>query len=290
MTVIDTEHIDLDTPSGPMRTHIVRPAQPGKYSGITLYSEIFQVTAPIRRMAVQLASFGYIVAIPEVYHQYEPLGTVLAYDQAGSDRGNALKTTKPLANYDTDARAVLDYLAARQDCTGKLGVMGICMGGHLAFRAAMNPDVRGAVCFYATDIHKGSLGEGMHDDSLARAGEIKGELLMVWGRQDPHIPTEGRLAVLNRLNEVGTRLNWHEVNGAHAFLRDEGVRYDPELARSMFGRPRPLPPHSRRRLSFREPLIKSCFEGAGLQPRLRRTCKHWGFTPQGMLRTQSEAS
>ena len=43
------------------------------------------------------------------------------------------------------------------------------------------------------------------------------------------------MAVLTRLNEVGTRLNWHEVNGAHAFLRDEGPRYDPELARGMFG-------------------------------------------------------
>lgn len=235
MIVIDTEHIDLDTPTGVMRTHIVRPAAPGNYPGIILYSEIFQVTAPIHRTAVQLASYGYIVAVPEVYHEYEPLGTVLGYDQAGSDRGNALKTTKPLASYDSDARAVLDYLPTRFDCNGRLGVMGICMGGHLAFRAAMNPEVRGAVCFYATDIHKGGLGEGMKDDSMARAGDIKGELLMVWGRQDPHIPTEGRMAVLHRLNEVEAKLNWHEVNGAHAFLRDQGVRYDPELARSMFG-------------------------------------------------------
>ena len=105
----------------------------------------------------------------------------------------------------------------------------------LAFRCAMNPEVLGTVCFYATDIHKGGLGLGMNDNSYERAGEIKGELLMVWGRQDPHIPTEGRMKVLNRLNELGTRLNWHEVNGAHAFLRDEGVRYDPDLARSMFG-------------------------------------------------------
>jgi carboxymethylenebutenolidase len=234
MTVIDTEHIDLPTPSGPMRTHIVRPAAPGRYPGIQLFSEIFQVTAPIHRTAVQLAGHGYVIAIPEVYHEYEPLGTVLEYDQTGSDRGNTLKTTKPVQAYD-DARAVLAYLASRPDCTGKLGVMGICLGGHLAFRAAMNPSVLGAVCFYATDIHKGTLGAGMHDDSLARAAEIKGELLMVWGRQDPHIPTEGRMTLLNRLNQVGTRLNWHEVNGAHAFLRDQGIRYDPELARSMFG-------------------------------------------------------
>jgi len=234
MIVTDTEFIDLPTPSGPMRTHIVRPVAEGRYPGIVLYSEIFQVTAPIRRMAMQLAGHGYIVAVPEVYHEYEPAGTVLAYDQAGSDRGNALKTTKPVQGYDDDARAVLKHIASRADCTGRLGAMGICMGGHLAFRAAMNPEVLGTVCFYATDIHKGGLGEGMKDDSMARAGEIKGELLMVWGRQDPHIPTEGRMKLLERLNEVGTKLNWHEVNGAHAFLRDEGVRYDPELARSMF--------------------------------------------------------
>ena len=74
---------------------------------------------------------------------------------------------------------------------------------------------------------------------MARAGEIKGELLMVWGRQDPHIPTEGRMQVLARLNEVGTKLNWHEVNGAHAFMRDEGPRYDPEAADQAFGVARP---------------------------------------------------
>lgn len=235
MVLAEREFVDLETPSGLMRTHIFRPAGAGRYPGILLFSEIFQVTEPIRRTAMQLAGFGYVVAVPEIYHEYEALGTVLAYDQAGSDRGNALKTTKPLAAYDEDARAVLAHLKTRPDCTGRLGVMGICIGGHLAFRAAMNPEVAGAVCFYATDIHKGGLGLGRHDDSLARAGEIRGELLMVWGRQDPHIPTEGRMLILGRLNEVGVRLNWHEVNGAHAFLRDEGVRYDPELARSMFG-------------------------------------------------------
>jgi carboxymethylenebutenolidase len=109
--------------------------------------------------------------------------------------------------------------------------MGICIGGHLAYRTALNPDVRATVCFYATDIHKHSLGKGMNDDSLQRASDIRGEILMIWGRQDPHIPLEGRMAVLNRLNEVGALFTWHEVNGAHAFLRDEGARYDPELAR-----------------------------------------------------------
>jgi carboxymethylenebutenolidase len=235
MIVADTEFVDLSTPNGPMRTHIVRPAGPGRYPGILVYSEIFQVTAPVHRMAVMLAGQGYVVAVPEIYHEFEPLGTVLKYDQAGSDRGNELKTTKELKAYDDDARAVLAHLATRPDCTGRLGVMGICIGGHLAFRAGMNPEVLGTVCFYATDIHSGSLGKGKADDSMARASDIKGQLMMVWGRQDPHIPTEGRMKVLERLNEVGAKLSWHEVNGAHAFMRDEGVRYDPELTRSMQG-------------------------------------------------------
>ena len=233
MIILSDEHVDLPTPSGSMRTHILRPAARGKYPAIVFYSEIFQVTAPIRRTAAMLAGHGYIVAVPEVYHEYEAPGVALAYDQAGSDRGNFLKTHKPLTAYDADARSAIEYLLSRPDCTGKVGAMGICLGGHLAFRAAMQPEIAATVCFYATDIHSGTLGEGKHDDSLARAGEIRGELFMAWGRQDPHVPTEGRMKLLARLSELNTRLNWHEVNGAHAFLRDEGARYDPEHAHAM---------------------------------------------------------
>ena len=86
------------------------------------------------------------------------------------------------------------------------------------------------VCFYATDIHKRGLGKGMKDNTLDRMGEIKGEMLMIWGRQDPHIPHEGRALIQRRLTEAGVHFTWHEWNGAHAFMRDEGPRYDPELA------------------------------------------------------------
>lgn len=230
MTIKDNEHVDLATPSGPMRTYIFRPTAPGRYPGILLYSEIFQITGPIRRTAAMIAGHGFVVAVPEIYHEFEPAGTVLAYDQAGADRGNALKTTKELAHYDSDARAVLAFLKTHEACTGRLGAMGICIGGHLAFRAAMNPEVLAAACFYATDIHKRALAKGMNDDSLDRIPEIKGELLMLWGKQDPHVPLEGRQKIQGALNAAGTHFTWHEFNGAHAFMRDEGARYDPELA------------------------------------------------------------
>lgn len=71
--------------------------------------------------------------------------------------------------------------------------------------------------------------------SLDRVGEIRGELLMMWGRQDPHIPREGRDRIHAALEDAGTRFSWVEVNGQHAFGRDEGHRYDPELARQCLG-------------------------------------------------------
>jgi carboxymethylenebutenolidase len=75
----------------------------------------------------------------------------------------------------------------------------------------------------------------MHDNSLDRAGEIQAELLHIWGRQDPHVPLEGRNLIKARLEEVNARFTWHEVNGAHAFMRDEGPRYDPALAYQCLG-------------------------------------------------------
>ncbi len=235
MTIKDDIVVDLQTPTGPMRTFVLRPAAEGRYPGVILFSEIFQVTGPIRRTAAMIAGQGYVVAAPEVYHELEAAGTVLPYDQQGADTGNAHKYAKEVSAYDADARAVLDHLKSRDDCTGRLGAAGICLGGHLAFRAAMNPEVLATACFYATDIHSSTLGKGKSDNSLQRAGEIKGELLHIWGRQDPHVPLEGRNRIRARLEEVGARYEWFEVNGAHAFMRDEGYRYDPALAYRCYG-------------------------------------------------------
>ena len=230
MIIRSDEFEDVVVPGrGTMRIHLFRPAIEGRFPGLLFFSEIYQVTAPIGRLAALMAGQGYVVGVPEVYHEFEPAGTVLAYDQPGTDRGNTLKFTKPVAGYDADARAGLAFLARHPACSGKLGTMGVCLGGHLAYRAALNPEVSAAACFYATDVHSGTLGEGRADDSLARMNELKAETLFVWGRQDPHVPFEGREKIRIRLEEVGARYEWHEVNAQHAFLRDEGPRYDPAL-------------------------------------------------------------
>jgi carboxymethylenebutenolidase len=245
--IVHDAYQDLQTPTGVMRTYVYTPLEPGRPErrdpGLVLYSEIFQQTAPVRRLAVQFASRGYVVMVPEVYHSHEPPGTVLGYDDPGKNKGNAYKQAIPLADFDEDTRVALRALAAHPRCNGRLGAVGICLGGHLAFRAALNPEVRAAACFYGTDLHTGTLGKGGGADSLARAGDIRGELLMVFGRQDPHVPPEGRRKIYEALEKAGVWFTWHEFNAAHAFLRDEGERYDPaaanlcqELAADLFRR------------------------------------------------------
>ena len=229
MILQEDPHVDLDTPTGPMRTYVYRPVAPGRYPGLVFFSEIFQRTGPIKRTAALLAGHGFVVAVPEIFHDLEAPGCEIAYDAKGADQGTADKVGRPVSAYDDDARAVLRFLQTHPACSGKIGSIGICIGGHLSFRCSMNPEILAGVCFYATDIHKGSLGSG-GDDSLARAAEIRGELLMVWGRQDPHIPGDGRAKIYARLTEAGTSFTWHELNGPHAFVRDEGPRYDPEAA------------------------------------------------------------
>jgi carboxymethylenebutenolidase len=227
--ILEQSSVELPTSRGPMRTYVYRPKAGGRRPGVLLFSEIFQLTGPIARMAAMLAGNGYVVAVPEIFHELEPAGTVLGYDEAGAAAGNRHKVGKTVGAYDEDARAVLDHLQQRDDCDGKLLTMGVCIGGHLAFRAALDARVRASACFYATDLHQGSLGSG-GDDSLARASELRGELMMVWGRQDPHVPDVGRAKIQARLIEAGCHFTWHELNAAHAFLRDEGPRYDPALA------------------------------------------------------------
>jgi carboxymethylenebutenolidase len=179
MTIIADSFVDIATSRGPMRLHLFIPQGKGRHPGVIFYSEIFQVTGPIRRMASALSGHGYLVAVPEVYHEFEPPGTVLAYDQAGSDRGNELKYTKEVASYDEDTEAAVKLLLGHESCTGRIGSYGVCLGGHLAVRAGFHPDVSAVVAFYPTDIHSSSLGAGRKDDTLQRLGGTKTPILFV---------------------------------------------------------------------------------------------------------------
>ena len=78
--IIQQHSTDIETPTGTMRTYVYRPQASGKFPTIVFYSEIFQQTAPIARTAALMAGHGFVVLVPEVFHELNPIGTVLGYD------------------------------------------------------------------------------------------------------------------------------------------------------------------------------------------------------------------
>jgi carboxymethylenebutenolidase len=225
--------VDLPTPTGRMRTYVHRPVGQGRYPALLLYSEIFQQTGPIERSARLMAGHGYAVLVPEIFHELNPIGTVLAYDVAGRDKGNADKSAKSVEAYDSDNTAMINWLqdgAQQAWCNGSIGAMGFCIGGHLAFRAALQPQVKATACFYATDLHTQSIPNLPGQHSMEKLADIQGEVMLAWGKNDPHIPPAARTSVYQRLSDSAVDFTWHEFHGTHAFMRDEGERYDPQLS------------------------------------------------------------
>ncbi len=90
--------------------------------------------------------------------------------------------------------------------------------------------MKGTACFYATDLHTQIIPNQAGQHSMERLKDISGEMLMVWGKQDNHIPTAGRMDVYKKMTEANLVFTWHEFNAQHAFMRDEGERYDPQTA------------------------------------------------------------
>ncbi|KAJ5518486.1 C-24(28) sterol reductase [Penicillium expansum] len=246
---------------GTMRIYVFHPTIPGypnaRFPGVVVFSEIYQgsyplplrscprtstkdydpaVTGPVARFARQIAGQGYICVAPSSYHEFTG-PEALKYDAEDTDKGNAWKIGKKLAAYDEDASLSVDYLLSLPTCNGQVGATGMCLGGHLAYRCALDSRVKASVCYFATDIHSKTLALGKNDDSLERAGDIKGEMLMIFGKNDNHVPPEGRDLIRKTLHEKGVLFGFYEVAWAqHAFIRDElsKGRYDPAITKVCF--------------------------------------------------------
>jgi carboxymethylenebutenolidase len=227
--VVSREYVEVPVDGRAMRTFLAAPRAPGPHPGVVFSSDIFQLTDPTLRWCVRLAGYGFVVAAPEIYHRREPAGTVLGFDDEGKRRGQEDAEATPVADFDADIRAAVAFLAGHEAVGGRpVGAAGHCTGGHLAFRAAMLPEVRATACWYPTGLHDGKLGADPDAGSLARAGEIRGELLTIFGSRDPHTPADGRDAIRSALDAAGIRLHWSVYDAEHAFGRDVGDRYDPE--------------------------------------------------------------
>jgi len=240
MPLVTESTVDLPTLTGTMRTYVYEPKagpegvyQPKKYGGVVLYSAIFQNAPVIQRIARKIAGKGYVVVVPEIFHEDLSAGTVLPADPPGTEKGTQLKKTTKLSTYSNDLQVLIKFLREHKQCNGRIGTVGFCVGGHISLRAALNPEILCSVCFFATDIVTGTLGSSDGSvKTLPEIPQIKGEVCMIWGRHDPHIPDNHRREIYSEFQNSKINFTWHEFNANHSFMMDEDAkgRHDPSVA------------------------------------------------------------
>lgn len=168
----------------------------GRGPGLLLWQEIFGVNEHIRGVAEQYALAGFVVLAPDAFWRDAPR-VELGYDGEDRQRGIALMGAMKPEQTQADIRAALAALRAHPAVAGaKLGAVGYCLGGRLAYLTAATGEVDAAVAYYGGGIH------GM----LERAGGIRGGIQFHYAGHDDHIPPEAvervRAAVSGKDAEV----------------------------------------------------------------------------------------
>jgi carboxymethylenebutenolidase len=203
----------------PMPAHVAAPESGGPYPAVIVIEEIFGVNPHIREVADRVAREGYVAIAPDVHHR-DLHGKELGYDQAGMQEGMQLIPKLTEKNVRADLAGTLAYLRARKDVKGdKIGCMGFCIGGHLAYLAAATTDVKATASFYGGGIATFSPGGG--EPTVNRTKNIKGKILCLFGGKDTMIPKPHVDAIRAELEKHHVP---HEIvvypEAGHAFFRD----------------------------------------------------------------------
>jgi carboxymethylenebutenolidase len=150
----------------------------GRGPGLVLFQEIFGVNAHIRAVAEQYALDGFVVLAPDVFWRQAPR-VELGYEGAERERALALMQGYAPGDALADIAASVAALRARAEVGGaKVGAIGYCMGGRLAYLAAATTDVDAAVPFYGGGIH------GQRE----RAAAIRCPVQFHYAEHDDNIP------------------------------------------------------------------------------------------------------
>lgn len=196
----------------------------GKGPGLLLFQEIFGVNGHIRAVAEQYAQAGYVVLVPDMFWAQAPR-VELGY--SGDDLAKAYLLMDG-CNQDAlilDIRAYAAALRARPELIfpgdgARIGAVGYCMGGRMAYFAAAHADTAAAVCYYG----------GRIQNYLDLAPSIEGALQFHYGAKDSMIP----LSALDAVREAHPSADVNVYDADHGFNCWERASFNPASARVAF--------------------------------------------------------
>ncbi|MDX2083939.1 MAG: dienelactone hydrolase family protein [Candidatus Melainabacteria bacterium] len=221
----------LTVDESPMEVFVARPAQAaGKGQGpwpvVLVWMEIFGVNEHIVQVTERVAAEGYVAVALNYYHRTTP-NLTLGYTEADVAIGRQHKEQTTTEGLLADAQAVLRFLATLPEVltTEQVGVMGFCYGGHVAYLlAAMLPQVAATASFYGGGIAVSAPGGG--HPTVCRTPGIRGEILCLFGDEDPLIPLEQVDAIVGALQHSGTKHQVVRYPGAgHGFFCNARADY-----------------------------------------------------------------
>jgi carboxymethylenebutenolidase len=156
--------------------------------GLVVLPEVFNTNDHIRSVADGYADEGFVVIAPDVYWREEP-GAYMAYTDEGRAKAQALRAAMGTDQFASDLGDVVATLKARNDCTGKVGVMGFCLGGKFTYLSSVRHSIDAAVSYYGVQI----------DEHLDEADALKCPIIMHFASTDPHVPAETVAAIEARM-------------------------------------------------------------------------------------------
>jgi carboxymethylenebutenolidase len=155
---------------------------------LVVLPEVFNSNPHIRSVADGYAADGFIALSPDVFWRQEA-ANYLPYTDEGRAKARALWARLDTDQFARDLGDMVAALRARPDCTGKLGVMGFCLGGKFAYLASTRLPIEAATSYYGVQI----------DQHLDEAGRRTCPLLMHFASDDPHVPPETVEAIHKRM-------------------------------------------------------------------------------------------
>ncbi|MCL4485637.1 MAG: dienelactone hydrolase family protein [Nitrospirae bacterium] len=209
------------------------PEGTGKFPGIIILMEAFGVNDHFRNLTARLSSWGMVAVTPDLYHRLPRDRRIVSYGDRETAMNNLSRMKDEEAREDISRALRLLKEDPRVDA-GRIGVVGFCMGGRLAFLSSewFGKDIHCAVAFYGGGIGapKGYF-PGQTEIPLAGVGKIEANLLLFYGESDSFIPAEERRTISEALEKAGKKFRMITYPGAeHGFFCEDRPSYHRESA------------------------------------------------------------